>query len=57
VGVLLTVSAEPEEELAAEQVEGDGGGGRLVPVEGLLGAGFARWGELARSWATRRGTT
>jgi cell division protein FtsW len=57
VGVLLTVSAEPEEEAVAELASGGGGGGRLVPVEGLLGAGIARWGELARAWAARRGTS
>ncbi len=57
VGVLLTVSAEPDEEVVAELASGGGGGGRLVPVEGALGAGVARWGELARAWATRRGTS
>ena len=55
VGVLLTVSAEPLEQ--AEPVAGGGGGGRLVPVQGVLGAGLARWGELARAWATKRGTS
>ncbi len=57
VGVLLTVSAEPEEEAAPELAEGSGGGGRLVPVEGLLGGGLARWGQLARGWVARRGTS
>ncbi len=56
VGVLLTISAEPEEEAAPEAVAGGTGGGRLVPVQGVLGAGIARWGEVARAWASRRGT-
>jgi cell division protein FtsW len=57
VGVLLTISAEPDEQHAEAPVAQDGGGGRLVPVEGALGAGLARWGTLARAWATRRGTS
>ena len=57
VGVLLTVSAEPEEEEAPELAAGGGGGGRLVPVEGLLSAGLARWGAQARGWVVRRGTS
>jgi cell division protein FtsW len=57
VGVLLTVSAEPDEAAVAELASRGGGGGRLVPVEGALGAGLARWGELARAWAARRGVS
>lgn len=57
VGVLLTVSAEPDEEAVAA-MEGRGvGGGRLVPAEGAIGGGLARWGELARAWVARRSTT
>ncbi len=57
VGVLLTVSAEPDEQAVAELQGGRSGGGRLVALEGAIGSGLARWGELARTWATGRGTT
>ena len=56
VGVLLTISAEPDAEAIAA-MESDGGGGRLVPVPDAIGGGLARWGELARAWVARRGTT